>query len=218
VLPLLNSSDQARRVGKDGRVNLSLATAYEIGRLLALADPSVVAALLTWRKDGLDLARRNSLIATEPSLSALGVADLAVGFAARAGGTLVTSLGANGAVRLGTARPPTDPGRPVPGLPAGAAAVQQVALGFAVPAAQIQQLITPGVQRAPLTVPIAPQNAQLDKLAAAAPVELAALRTASYGAAAAMTADLLGTLTNGQGGGKGNSAGTAPHDDTGKEG
>jgi hypothetical protein len=190
VLALLHSSDQARRVGPDGRENLALATAFEIGRLLALADPSIVAALLTWRKDGFDRARRGALISAEPLLSALGVADLAAGFGGRAGGALIAGLGAGGAARLGPVRPPTDPGRPIPGID-GADPVQLLAAGLAVPAALVQQLIEPTALRSPLAVPVAAQTAQLDQLAAAARAELAPLRAASYGAAATLTADIL---------------------------
>ena len=73
MLPLLHASDQARLVGPDGRENLALATAFEIGRLLALAEPSVVAALLIWRKDALDDSRRRALLGREPFLGGLGI-------------------------------------------------------------------------------------------------------------------------------------------------
>jgi hypothetical protein len=109
-LPLLHTSDQARRIGPDGRENLALATAFEIGRLLALAEPSVVAALLLWRKEGLDASRRASLLAVEPALARLGTADVGAGFAARAGLELLTALGADDASRLGAAVSP--PGTP----------------------------------------------------------------------------------------------------------
>jgi len=100
-LALLHTSDQARRVGPDGRENLALATAFEIGRLLALAEPSVVAALLLWRREGLDAARRASLLDADPALSALRATDVGSGFAARAGLALLESLGADDARRLG---------------------------------------------------------------------------------------------------------------------
>jgi hypothetical protein len=104
-LPLLHASDQARRVGPDGRENLSLATAFEIGRLLALAEPSVVAALLLWRKEMLNASRSASLLASEPALASLGATDVGTGFAVRAGLDLLLSLGADDGLRLGATVP-----------------------------------------------------------------------------------------------------------------
>jgi hypothetical protein len=48
--PLAHHSDQLRRVSPDGHEDLSYAAAFEIGRLLALSRPSVVAALNQWRR------------------------------------------------------------------------------------------------------------------------------------------------------------------------
>jgi hypothetical protein len=48
-------------------------------------------------------------------------------------------------------------------------------------------------------VPIAAQTTSLDALAAAAPTELAGLRAASFGAAAAVTSDVLATPAGGPG-------------------
>jgi len=104
-LPLLHTSDQARRIGRNGREDLALATAFEIGRLLALAEPSVVAALLLWRKEGLDAARRSALLAAQPVLERLGVDDVGSGFAARAGLDLLVALGSDDARRIGVPAP-----------------------------------------------------------------------------------------------------------------
>lgn len=48
--PLAHHADQVRRVSPDGHEDLSYATAFEIGRLLALSRPGVVAALNQWRR------------------------------------------------------------------------------------------------------------------------------------------------------------------------
>lgn len=48
--PLAHHADQLRRVSPDGQEDLSYAAAFEIGRLLALSRPSVVAALNQWRR------------------------------------------------------------------------------------------------------------------------------------------------------------------------
>lgn len=49
-LPLAHAADQLRAVVPDRREDLSLAAAFEIGRLLALSQPSMVASLLRWRQ------------------------------------------------------------------------------------------------------------------------------------------------------------------------
>ncbi len=60
-LPLAHVSDQLRAVIPDGREDLSLAAAFEIGRLLALNSPTMVAALLRWRQLDFQAARQKSL-------------------------------------------------------------------------------------------------------------------------------------------------------------
>ncbi|HEU4757283.1 MAG TPA: hypothetical protein VFS72_11505 [Agromyces sp.] len=50
-LPLAHHADQLRRVTPDGLEDLTYAAAFEIGRLLALSRPSVVAALNRWRRE-----------------------------------------------------------------------------------------------------------------------------------------------------------------------
>lgn len=60
-LPLAHAADQLRIVVPDGREDISLAAAFEIGRLLALARPSMIAALMRWRQDGYQAARRDAV-------------------------------------------------------------------------------------------------------------------------------------------------------------
>ena len=119
VLPLLHAADQARRVGPDGIEDLSLAAAFEIGRLLAVAQPAVVAGLLGWRQDGYHQARVRGILNVPGSLQArlLQVLDenRAV-FSAGVSATLLGSLGSNSAARLGPVRPL---GKPAPDLGGG---------------------------------------------------------------------------------------------------
>lgn len=60
-LPLAHTGDQLRAVIPDGREDLSLASAFEIGRLLALSQPSMVASLLRWRQLGYQAARLGAM-------------------------------------------------------------------------------------------------------------------------------------------------------------
>ncbi|MDH5545469.1 MAG: hypothetical protein OEZ43_07750 [Gammaproteobacteria bacterium] len=61
-LPLAHSSDQLRIVVPDGREDLSLASAFEIGRLLTLSQPSIINSLLRWRQRHYHAARLRSIL------------------------------------------------------------------------------------------------------------------------------------------------------------
>lgn len=58
--PLAHHADQLRRVVPDGREDLGYAGAFEIGRLLALSQPGVAAALGRWRQEAFGAARVRS--------------------------------------------------------------------------------------------------------------------------------------------------------------
>ncbi len=60
-LPLAHTGDQLRRVVPDGREDVALAAAFEIGRLLALSKPGVVGALMAWRGELFGAARAQQL-------------------------------------------------------------------------------------------------------------------------------------------------------------
>lgn len=60
-VPLAHTGDQLRRVVPDGHEDLSQASAFEIGRLLALSKPGVVAALSRWRQELFGAARLQQL-------------------------------------------------------------------------------------------------------------------------------------------------------------
>jgi hypothetical protein len=86
-LPLAHTGDQLRTVIPDGREDISLAAAFEIGRLLALSQPSMVASLLRWRQLGYQAARIGAL--WDGILSGLTVQDVEL----KPGRFLGTSLG-----------------------------------------------------------------------------------------------------------------------------
>jgi hypothetical protein len=192
VLPLLHSSDQALRIGPDGRENLSLAAAFEIGRLLALAEPSVVAALLNWRKQGFEQARQTALLNAEPLLATFGTADVMAGFAARAGLQQLVGLGAQDAARLGPVVPPVDPGRSITGID-NVDLPNLLSTGLGVPLNIVQDVINPGATRpGSLSAPVGGQVTNLDQLAGNADQELAPLRNAALGTAANIAGNALG--------------------------
>lgn len=61
-LPLAHAADQLRIVVPDGREDLSLASAFEIGRLMALSHPSLVDSLLRWRQQRFQQVRGRSVL------------------------------------------------------------------------------------------------------------------------------------------------------------
>ena len=143
VLPLMHAADQARRVGPDGREDLSLAAAFEIGRLLAVSQPVVVAGLLGWRQDGYAPARIHGILTVPGSLQARLLQVLEENravFSAGVSATLLGSLGGNGAARLG---PVCQLGKPGPDLGAGDLA-SVVAQGFGIGQEQVSAVLATG--------------------------------------------------------------------------
>lgn len=74
---LAHVSDHLRMMTPDGREDVSLAVAFEIGRLLAMSQPSFVAALMRWRDDafGAARARTNQRLSLTDRLGLLGFVD-----------------------------------------------------------------------------------------------------------------------------------------------
>ncbi len=123
--PLAHHADQLRRVVPDGSEDLGYAAAFEIGRLLALSQPGVVAAMARWRHEAFGAARVASVVDTataelppgikgplqRPDPLARGADGLrAHTVGARAMRAVVDALGAAPEEALGTARPVADPG------------------------------------------------------------------------------------------------------------
>ena len=111
-LPLAHSADQLRRTVPDGAEDLGYSAAFEIGRLLALSQLSIVSALLRFRGEqfGRERARQVAdafvpfaglLVDSETSLSRL------------VSHTLMESLATKTATTIGPRRPVVDPGRPI---------------------------------------------------------------------------------------------------------
>jgi hypothetical protein len=116
-LALAHASDQLRAVTPDGREDLSLAVAFEIGRLLALSRPAFVGALMKWRREqfGAERARRLARLAAESidKLSDILKAGVVSTLGPLIGRTLVLETAAKAESVLGPVRLPVDPGRPI---------------------------------------------------------------------------------------------------------
>jgi hypothetical protein len=61
ALPLAHTAEQLRKLVPDGREDISLAALFEIGRLLTLNKPMLVASLMSWRADLFGAARAREL-------------------------------------------------------------------------------------------------------------------------------------------------------------
>jgi hypothetical protein len=124
--PLAHHADQLRRVVPDGHEDLGYCAAFEIGRLLALSQPGVVAALARWRAEAFGAARvtttadtavtglpdavRDAFDRPDPLAKNADAALRAPTVGARAARALVDALGAAPTELLGAARPVADPG------------------------------------------------------------------------------------------------------------
>jgi hypothetical protein len=134
-IPLAHAADQLRVVIPDGREDLSLASAFEIGRLLALANPNMVAALLRWRQLHYVTVRRSSIwqnnAAFLGAISGFALTkrisgDAAVGLSR----AVMRSVSTSPSDFLGGPRALVDPGRP---LELGADANALMARAFGLP-------------------------------------------------------------------------------------
>ncbi len=116
-LPLAHVSDQLRRLVPDGREDLAFAAAFEIGRLLALSHPSIVAALTRWRTEQFGAARAkrlSDLVLENIAIAAAPVAAQVIRtYGARVSRKVVELAAAVPDKILGSSRPSVDPGRPI---------------------------------------------------------------------------------------------------------
>jgi len=117
-LPLAHSSDQLRIVIPDGREDLSLATAFEIGRLLTLSQPSIIASLMRWRQGHYYAARAAAIIeANRPFWEDVLGTGFELGdifkLGPRVGRFFIKSIVSNPASFVGLPRAHVTPGRPL---------------------------------------------------------------------------------------------------------
>lgn len=119
-----HTADQARTVGGDRIENLGEAAAFEVGRLMALADPSFLQELLRWRRDGFRLLRTAGLLESSGLGSLLVDRFYATNVARNLAGGMFAQLAADGAVAMG---PRIDP---VAGLGLEETDAEVIAAGF----------------------------------------------------------------------------------------
>ena len=112
-LPVAHAADQLRRVVPDGREDLADAAAYEIGRLLALSQLSVVSALLRFRQEQFGAARVAALMDELLPDGLRPPLDDPLGLSHLIGRTLVEQLADDPLAAFGPSRPVADPGRPL---------------------------------------------------------------------------------------------------------
>ena len=136
-LPLAHTSDQLRIVVPDGREDVSLAAAFEIGRLLALSQPAVVNALLRWRQEQFG-AERAAQLAAEANKDVPLVDDLLggrnPGLGALIGRRFVTTAAEKPEEVLAPSRPLVDAGRPLTYAEGNLDALVADGLGFSLDA------------------------------------------------------------------------------------
>jgi hypothetical protein len=129
-LPLAHAGDQLRIVVPDGREDISLAAAFEIGRLLALSRPAMIAALMRWRQEDYQTARQQAIWSTNTGfLQGLLTAGASIGprLGEQLGRALTQTVVDNPAGVLGNPTPLVAAGR---ALPVDGPAQQVVSRGF----------------------------------------------------------------------------------------
>lgn len=112
---LAHTSDQLRIAVPDGRENLGLASAFEIGRLMALSQPDLIASLMRWRREQFGLARSRRLAAEVATTLADRLDDIldraAVGdLGALIGNSFTEQISESATAWLGKPRPVAGPG------------------------------------------------------------------------------------------------------------
>jgi hypothetical protein len=112
-LIVAHAADQLRLVVPDGREDLSYAAAFEIGRLLALSQLSIVSALLRFRHEQFGAGRVKHLIETIVPDALLPAVDDLFDLSHLVGSGLLDKVAAQPAAVAGPPRPVADPGRPL---------------------------------------------------------------------------------------------------------
>jgi hypothetical protein len=113
--PLAHVSDQLRTLTPDGREDVSLAAAFEIGRLLGLSQPALVSALVQWRSEQFGAARAHTIadVLTQASPVTPDVTRQGRDLGRLVGMQMMNLAGQTPETVVGPSRPIADPGRPI---------------------------------------------------------------------------------------------------------
>ena len=108
-------SDQLRTLTPDGREDVSLAAAFEIGRLLGLSQPALVSALVRWRGEQFGAARAHTVgeVITKDTPFTPDATRPGPELGRLVGMQMMTMAGQAPDTVTGPARPIVDPGRPI---------------------------------------------------------------------------------------------------------
>lgn len=115
ALPVAHAADQLKRVVPDGREDVGLAAAFEIGRLLGLSQLSVVGALTRFRAAQFGAGRTRTLISGIVNLDLPELANQLHQFdlGKFVAWSVLEEVSVNTADMLGPRRPLADPGREI---------------------------------------------------------------------------------------------------------
>ena len=111
VLAMAHSADQVRPTVPDGREDLSLAAAFEIGRLLALSQLSVVSALLRFRNEQFGVGRIRELLNAVTAFELPAILDQRIDLGRFIAMHTIEEMAFEPARIIGPRRPIADPGR-----------------------------------------------------------------------------------------------------------
>jgi hypothetical protein len=113
--PLVQVSDQLRTLTPDGREDVSLAAAFEIGRLLGLSQPALVSALVRWRSEQFGAARAHTVgeVVSRETPFTPDATRPGRDLGRLIGMQMMTIAGQAPTTVAGPARPIVDPGRPI---------------------------------------------------------------------------------------------------------
>jgi hypothetical protein len=108
-------SDQLRTLTPDGREDVSLAAAFEIGRLLGLSQPALVSALVRWRGEQFGAARAHTIgdVLTKETPFTPDATRPGPDLGRLVGVQMMTMAGQAPEAVAGPSRPIVDPGRPL---------------------------------------------------------------------------------------------------------
>jgi hypothetical protein len=112
-LSLAHSADQLRRVIPDGREDVSLASAFEIGRLLALSQLSTVSALQRFRAEQFGAGRVREILAELLPFELPRLSEERIDLGRLVALQMLPILAQNAERMIGPQRPVADPGRPL---------------------------------------------------------------------------------------------------------